>query len=147
MNEEISDDPFVCNGCMCNLLDFRYKCLSCPDFDLCEEVKKVLLPKRFDCKRNNIFYNQWLYQCQRQDRIIGDHDPALHCALKLSTKSEKVPIGYDDSIEDSVEDLKRTLAVLDAFQCFYFGMYSVSICFQQGGFSHIMSITTYYLIE
>ena len=45
----------------------------------------------------------------------------LHCALKLSTKPEKVAIGYDDSIEDSVEDLKQTLAVLDAFQCFYFG--------------------------
>lgn len=65
-------------------------------------------------------------QCQQLDRKIGDHDPALHCALKLSTKTEKDSTGYDDSIEDSIEDLKRTLAVLDAFQCFYFGKKSSS---------------------
>jgi Zinc finger, ZZ type len=57
MDEENSDDPFVCNGCMCDLLDFRYKCLSCPDFDLCDEVNKSSFLKRFILFLKCRFYN------------------------------------------------------------------------------------------
>ena len=30
--------PFICNSCFCVLEEFRFKCLSCADFDLCEKV-------------------------------------------------------------------------------------------------------------
>lgn len=43
LETENGEDPFVCNGCLCDLVDFRFKCLSCPDFDLCEDVSDHIL--------------------------------------------------------------------------------------------------------
>lgn len=45
----------------------------------------------------------------------------LHFAIKLSTIAVDTSNIYETKIEGSMEDMRETLAVLDAFQCFYFG--------------------------
>lgn len=53
--------------------------------------------------------------------MVGDHYPELHFAIKLSTRAADVSDAYQAKIEGSMEDMRETLAVLDAFQCFFFG--------------------------
>ena len=106
MAEEEQDVPFVCNLCMCELRDFRYKCGLCPDFDLCGD-------------------------CLSSDVVVGTHDPSSHVLLKLcvesstSTRRSRRVVEQsthsdteEDATYDSQEKLTEILSVLDSFQFF-----------------------------
>ena len=106
MAEEEQDVPFVCNLCMCELHDYRYKCGLCPDFDLCGE-------------------------CLSKDVVVGTHDPSSHVLLKLCVESSPATrrsrrvveqSTHSDTDEeanyDSPEKLTEILSVLDSFQFF-----------------------------
>ena len=69
------------------------------------------------------------FQCQFLGVVVGDHDSAVHIALKLSITSNEESCKHVDYVEDSIEDLQETLAVLDGFQCFYFGSPILSLIY------------------
>ena len=108
MAEEEQDVPFVCNICLCELRDYRYKCGLCPDFDLCGD-------------------------CLSKDVVVGTHDPSTHVLLKLCVESSRAirrsrrvveqsthndDDGDEDETYDSPEKLTEILSVLDSFQFF-----------------------------
>ena len=106
MAEEEQDVPFVCNLCLCELRDYRYKCGLCPDFDLCGD-------------------------CLSKDDVVGTHDPSSHVLLKLCVESNPAArrsrrvveqSTHSDTDEeatyDSAEKLTEILSVLDSFQFF-----------------------------
>ena len=75
---------------------------------------------------NNDHLNISIFKCQYLGVKVGDHDSTLHIALKLSITSHEETSKQTDNIENSIEDLQETLAVLDGFQCFYFGTHTLN---------------------
>lgn len=124
IQQPVDEVPFVCNSCFCILKDFRYKCLSCPDFDLCEKVSKEHITIHLFISYLDPFRMQ-NFQCQFLGVKIHDHDAALHIALKLSICVHKETFSHMNYVENSIEDLQETLSVLDGFQFFYFGTVSL----------------------
>lgn len=55
---------YLCNKCMKECVDHRFKCSICLDFDLCKEVSKSSL------RHDRAYHTQIMYYCQKKLRDL-----------------------------------------------------------------------------
>ena len=83
----MEENPFLCNRCLQSIADFRYKCLSCVDFDLCGA-------------------------CMGESH--EGHSSEAHVLVKLSvTLSQGQDQVFDAPDDDPVSELQNSLLILD----------------------------------
>jgi hypothetical protein len=101
MNNSDTLDTFVCNCCLSNLTEIRYKCIQCPDYDICQNCI-----------------------CRTEYRNDG-HYPIDHILWKIDfqTVSQKSKIQTSETIAFT---LLEELSVLDAFQLFQLDVNAMS---------------------
>jgi len=81
-------NPYVCNACSSEIVGFRYKCLQCVDYDLCDK-----------CMASSVCVNEG----HRTDHVLL----RLSCTASMATTSG-----------DEKDELVSSLSVLDGFSYF-----------------------------
>ncbi|XP_072945912.1 uncharacterized protein [Epargyreus clarus] len=124
MNYDINDlepekhDGVVCNSCSEGIIGFRYKCVVCPDFDLCHKCEKlevhpnhlmmrIAKPKKFK-KADNIItkLRDQLKAADISDDNASDNDNGYQSSDdEPITKYAK---SYDSGVDLS-DDIKRSI--------------------------------------
>lgn len=103
-----SMDTFVCNSCFAQLSDFRFKCICCVDYDVCQSVRRKT---NSDSTRSSLVAQILVVQCM--DRVVQDHED--HVFLKIRVEPEDTEGGRAEL------SLAEELTVLDAIQVFDLG--------------------------
>ena len=102
-------ETFACNKCLQKCEHYRFKCLKCVDFDLCES-------------------------CISFPDDIGLHDPQTHTLVKFCLDDDKVISDSTARNEfadqplslESSSDLLVTLSILDALEVFHLNIDMIS---------------------
>lgn len=102
-------DTFVCNVCFQPLVNYRFKCVCCIDYDVCEEVSSV----RKICTHLQAL-SRTILQCLSQPG--AEH--LDHVFVKISLMSSSCVL------ESNEIQLADELAVLDNIPALYQGEYS-----------------------